>query len=86
MDICRGSLVYSRAGRDKGKLFLVLSAEDEFVYLADGIIRTVEKPKKKKLKHINKTNTVLDMDFGNISNSMVRKALSDHSIQDYVGR
>mgnify|MGYP001031992256 CR=1 FL=1 len=76
MDICRGSLVYSRAGRDKGGLFLVLSADEDNVYLADGVTRRVSKPKKKKRKHINKTNTVLELDFENISDSAVRKALA----------
>lgn len=78
MDISRGSLVYSRAGRDKGTLFLVIAAENGFVYLTDGDTRRVSKPKKKKLKHINKTNTVLELDFENISDSMVRKALAEY--------
>ncbi|MDD6214893.1 MAG: KOW domain-containing RNA-binding protein [Firmicutes bacterium] len=76
MDIGRGSLVYSRAGRDKGGLFLVLAADEDNVYLADGVTRRVSKPKKKKRKHINKTNTVLELDFENISDSAVRKALA----------
>lgn len=76
MEIERGSLVYSIAGRDKGTLFLVLKRDGEFVYLADGNTRKVENPKKKKLKHVNKTNTLLDMDFENISNSDIRKSLS----------
>ena len=74
-DICRGSLVYSRAGKDKGKLFLVLSMEGEYVYLLDGDTRKLINPKKKKLKHINKTNKVCELDFENLSDSQVRKAL-----------
>ena len=74
-DITRGSLVYSRAGKDKGYLFLVIGTEGDYVYLTDGDTRPVEKPKKKKLKHINRTNNICELDFDNISNSMVRKAL-----------
>lgn len=74
-DICKGSLVYSRAGKDKGQLFLVLKLEGEYVYLTDGDTRKVNNPKKKKLKHINKTNKVCELDFENISDSIVRKAL-----------
>lgn len=77
MDISRGSLVYSRAGRDKGTLFLVIATEGEYVYLTDGDTRRTIKPKKKKLKHINKTNTVLELDFENLSDSAVRKALAE---------
>ena len=76
MEIERGSLVYSIAGRDKGSLFLVLERDGEFVYLTDGKTRRCENPKKKKLKHVNKTNTLMDADFENISNSDVRKMLS----------
>lgn len=75
MEIERGSLVYSIAGRDKGNLFLVLSRDGEFVYLADGDQRKAENPKKKKIKHVNKTNTLLELDFDNISNSEIRKML-----------
>lgn len=75
MDIEKGSLVYSRAGRDKGTLFVVLATEGDWVYLADGDTRRAQKPKKKKLKHINKTNKVAELDFENISDSALRKAL-----------
>ena len=76
MDITKGSLVYSRAGRDKGTLFIVVDKEGDWVYLADGSLRRVEKPKKKRLKHINKTNKLAEIDFENISDSMLRKALA----------
>ena len=78
MDICKGMLVYSKAGRDKGKLFMVLETENDFVYLSDGDIRRVAAPKKKKIKHINRTNTVVALDFDKISDSAVRKALSEY--------
>lgn len=69
----RGSLVYSIKGRDKGNLFLVLKRDGDFVYLADGDLRKVENPKKKKLKHVNKTNTQLEIE--DVSNSDIRKLL-----------
>lgn len=79
MEICKGSLVYSIAGRDKGNIFLVLYVEGDFVYLADGDMRRVAKPKKKKVKHVNKINRALELDFDNLSDSSLRKALSDYS-------
>ena len=79
MDICKGMLVYSKAGRDKGKLFVVLGIENDFVYLSDGDTRRVNNPKKKKIKHINRTNTVLELDFENISDIDVRRAILDYS-------
>ena len=71
----RGSLVYSIAGRDKGSLFIVLEKDGDYVYLADGNLRKVENPKKKKLKHVNKTNTRLEI--GEVSNSDIRKLLKN---------
>ena len=50
-----GCIVQSLAGRDKGKLFLVVGVEENYVYLVDGDIRKVENPKRKKIKHIELT-------------------------------
>ena len=52
MDIARSDIVRSIAGRDKGKLFFVVDVEGEFLLLADGKIRRLESPKRKKRKHI----------------------------------
>lgn len=74
MEIQKGSLVYSLAGSDKGKTFLVLEADKEYAYIADGKIRKAEKPKKKKLKHLQKTNRVFDIEE-NIENFKIREIL-----------
>lgn len=50
-----GSIVQSLAGRDKGKIFLVVGVEDNYVYLVDGDIRKIENPKRKKIKHVELT-------------------------------
>jgi len=49
-----GQLVVSLAGRDKGCICAVVGiSEDEgYVFIADGKLRKVELPKKKKLKHL----------------------------------
>ena len=47
-----GMLAVSKAGHDKGRLYVVVKADQEFVYLADGKNRSVSSPKKKKRKHI----------------------------------
>lgn len=46
-------MAISKAGHDKGKLYYILKEDGDFVYLADGDIRTADKPKKKNRKHIN---------------------------------
>ena len=51
MDIARSDIVRSTAGRDKGKPFFVLEAEEDFLLLADGKTRKLERPKRTKRKH-----------------------------------
>ena len=76
MEIQTGSVVYSKAGRDKTNKFLVLKVEGEYAYIADGNLRKVDKLKKKKLKHLQKTNTVFENVSENLANSDVRKLLA----------
>ena len=47
-------VVLSTTGRDNGKLFYVIGIEDEYLILANGKDRTLEKPKRKKRRHIQK--------------------------------
>ena len=47
-----GRLVKSLAGHDRGRLFIIVREEAEYVYLADGRTRTAAKPKRKKKKHV----------------------------------
>ncbi|MDR0903946.1 MAG: KOW domain-containing RNA-binding protein [Ruminococcus sp.] len=60
-EIKTGSVVYSRAGHDKGNIFVVVRLEGDFAYIADGRQRKLESPKKKRIKHLQITNTSLDM-------------------------
>jgi len=53
VDIAKSDIVRSCAGRDSGKLFFVLETEGEFLMLADGSSRRVERPKRKKRKHVD---------------------------------
>ncbi len=56
MLIEKGMIVKSIAGRDCGRFFLVLDTDEQFAYLADGRMRLIERPKRKKAKHLAKTN------------------------------
>lgn len=83
MDICIGSVVISKAGRDKGRSFIVVAQDDEFVYLCDGDLRKSDCPKKKKRKHLASTNIVCDYigdkikDKKKVTNTEIRRALSE---------
>ena len=52
MEVDKSSLIVSKAGRDKGQLFYVIDTDEQYVYLADGKSRKLEKPKRKKRKHV----------------------------------
>jgi ribosomal protein L14E/L6E/L27E len=48
-----GRVVLAKAGRDKGNAFIIIKRlDDEYVFIADGAGRTIDKPKKKKIKHL----------------------------------
>ncbi|MDW7667255.1 MAG: KOW domain-containing RNA-binding protein [Bacillota bacterium] len=52
-DLQIGQLVKSKAGRDKGKLFIIKEIiNDKYVYIVDGELRKISNPKKKKVKHL----------------------------------
>ena len=54
-----GQVVFSKCGRDKGQVFVVISVMNDYVYLVDGQLRLINKPKKKKAIHIQPTNIVV---------------------------
>ena len=53
-DFIISDVVVSTAGRDQGKLFYVVGTDPVYLFLANGKDRTLEKPKRKKRKHIQK--------------------------------
>lgn len=51
-----GDIVISTCGHDMGEWYIVKEINEQFVYLIDGKLKTIESPKKKKIKHVIKTN------------------------------
>ena len=84
MEIERAHLVEATAGREKGKIFYVMDAEGEYLFLADGKSRRVEAPKRKKLKHVRFIADTGDRvatkirQSEKITNSELRKAIAAH--------
>ena len=71
MELSAGDIVYSLAGRDKDKIFIVLEVLDEnYAHIADGDLRRVQKPKKKKIKHLKKTNIKAELIRNKLSNNL----------------
>ena len=47
-------VVISLRGRDQGELFYVVGMQEQYLLLANGKNRTLEEPKRKKHKHVEK--------------------------------
>lgn len=84
VDIGVGQVVYSIAGRDADRKFIVVEIIDDCrVKVSDGDLRRIEKAKLKKLKHLKVTKTfVLSLaekiqKGAKVSNAEIRKALAD---------
>lgn len=52
MELEPGMLVRSKAGHDRNCIYVIISVNDEYVYLADGEKRPVCRLKKKNKKHV----------------------------------
>ena len=56
-----GSVVVSLAGRDQGRRFLVVAEVDQdFVMVANGGLRGMDRQKKKRRKHLKPTGRVVE--------------------------
>ena len=76
-----GQVVYSKSGRDKSRPFVVVAVENEYLYLADGEIRKLSRPKKKKTRHVALTHSHMpesetdDLKNGRLLDANVRRFL-----------
>jgi large subunit ribosomal protein L14e len=78
ISIAAGRIVCSKAGRDAGRLFVVLQVVDEdFVLVADGRLRTLDRPKKKRKKHLKPTRAV-------VSAVERGEAVMDHELRQWI--
>ena len=84
-DINISDVVVSKAGHDQGEIFYVIATDDQFLYLANGKDRTLDKPKRKKRKHVQKvlrseTRVVEKLIHGDkVLNSELRRDLAFHA-------
>lgn len=83
-----GQIVFNKAGRDKGDAFIVTKVEEPYVFLSNGKNRTLSKPKKKKILHIQMTN-IIDDDIKNkistnsyILDADIRKSLKKYYLSE----
>ncbi|NMD37950.1 MAG: RNA-binding protein [Christensenellaceae bacterium] len=67
-----GRIVLSTQGRDKGRFFIIVEVvNDNFVLLADGDLRKLEKPKLKKIKHLRATKFIANNFIDKLNNKVL---------------
>lgn len=87
-DLSIGQLVKSKSGRDKEECFIVYDIIDEkYVLLVDGKLRKISKPKKKKVKHLQKYNIIIDnfndmKESNNFNDALIRRLITSKKIQE----
>jgi ribosomal protein L14E/L6E/L27E len=85
MEIKIGMIVKSVFGHDSNRFYVVLKVEGGFAYIADGKTRKLEKPKRKNVKHLNKTNELVDV-LQMDSNKKIRCALWSYNNEPAVSK
>ena len=79
-----GSIVISKAGRDQGRLFLVVAeVDDDFVMVANGALRKMDRQKKKRRRHLKPTGRVIQALRERIGEG---KPVEDHELRSWPGK
>ena len=77
-----GCVVISKAGRDEGRRFLVVGEVDEdFVMIADGGLRGMDRQKKKRRKHLKPTGQVVEALRTRLQSGM---PVEDHEVRAWL--
>ncbi len=80
----KGRLAFSKAGHDKGRLYLIIRQEGERVWLADGRTRGVLSPKKKNRKHIQPAGQEFSEE--EVASFFENPAWADNRIRETIDR
>jgi len=76
-----GKFAISKSGHDKGSIYVIVKEEADSVFLADGRLKLVEKPKRKNKKHIQIIKKLPDKiievlkDQENFQNETIKRAI-----------
>ena len=77
-----GDIVLSVAGHDADMFYVVVSTEGVYAYICNGKLHKIEKPKKKKFKHLKNTGctykelTGVQLEKSKVTNPALKKAIA----------
>lgn len=75
MDYRQGMLVRSKAGHDKGCIYVIISVKNEYVYLADGALRPLSRMKRKNVRHLQ---PILKTRAADLSDDEIRRVIREY--------
>ena len=79
-----GSVVISKAGRDAGRLFIVVQEVDaDFVMIANGDLRKLDRLKRKRRKHLKPTGTVVRALKDKLANG---EPIENHEVRSWLSK
>lgn len=81
-----GQLALSKAGHDRGRIYLIIRVEQDFAYCAEGNLRPIDKPKLKRITHLKLLGTTAAGDFEQLiaqtdpgqQNARIRQLIQRH--------
>ena len=76
-----GSVVRADAGRDSGDFFAVTHIAGGYCFIANGKSRKLSSPKRKNIKHISPTDSVIE-DINDITDKKLRTLLKEFSVKE----
>ena len=77
-----GSIVISKAGRDRGRRFLVVAeVDDDFVMVANGDLRKMDRQKKKRRKHLKPTGAKVEAAARRLAEG---RSIEDHEVRTWL--
>ncbi len=80
MKLSKGSVVRAAAGRDCGKLFAVTEIQGGYCFIADGKSRKLASDKRKNIKHICPTDSMIDLN--DITDKKLRTLLKQLAVDE----
>lgn len=79
-----GQFITSKAGHDKGVLYVVVAQEGDFLFLSDGKLKPVDKPKRKRYKHVQPVSQTVGEELteaikgGKATNEQIKYAIKQY--------
>ena len=82
-----GQFVTSKAGHDINSVYVIVAEKEDFVMLSDGRLRTLDKPKLKRRKHIQPIKRLVRdelidaLNQGTATNEQIKFAIKQYKME-----